>query len=99
MFFVDITGSMRNRRGNFLRIHIEYAAFFTFLSQQAFAFLPDCGGVFRSGSQKICCAFIRRIVLLNKVTHIQFHLPLTGTEALPHFFHNVNPPYIIFNYL
>ena len=84
-FLFNIAGIMRGNRSGNIRIEIDRGVGRIFNMYSRHHFLPQCGGCRRGLGKKGFVPFIRRIVVLNKITDINFCLPVRPFKTLPRF--------------
>ncbi len=96
IFTVDIARLKIVNTGNAVCLHIQYTAFFQFLLQQIFAFIPNFHCFFAWSGQKTLIALIKRIIFLNKAAYINFSLPASFCKSVPCTCHCIPPNWVLF---
>ena len=81
--FVDVAGLMGSQGRNNLGVHIQDAALGAFFLLQLLQSAPQLVGRFGRADQEGFVTVVRLIVLLDKVTNVDFFLPDGTLEAIP----------------
>ena len=84
-FLFNITRIMRGYRGSNIGIEINRRVRRVFNTDARHNFFPQCSGRRRCFGEERFIPFIRRIVVLNKITDINFFFPVRTFKAIPGF--------------
>ena len=84
-FLFNITRIMRGYRGSNIGIEINRRVRRVFNTDARHHFFPQCSGRRRCFGEERFIPFIRRIVVLNKITDINFFFPVRTFKAIPGF--------------
>ena len=81
--FIKISGTMGRNGGNDFGIHIQDTAGFSFLTAQIQNLIPKLQGILCRSGKKSFISVIRVVILLDKIAHIDFVLPVTAYKTIP----------------
>ncbi len=87
-FFVEISRFMAVHARHGIRVRVVNAAARSLLFGKLQHLLPKRFGRFRRRSEERAVSFIRGIVALNKIAHVNFVAPFSAFKSAPCLFHN-----------
>jgi len=84
----DISGTVSGERRYHFGLHVEHATLGTLFLLQLLELAPKCLCGRRGSLEKTLVALVDGVVILNKITKINFCLPLGSLETSPFFSHS-----------
>ena len=93
-FFADITWTVSGKRRYHFCFHIQNAAFCTFFFLEFLKLAPELVCCFGRVCKEWRISLVRCVVVLDKITNVDFFFPESSFKSLPLFFlhHLVIPP-------
>ncbi len=83
--FVNVTGAVSGQAADHIGLHVQHAALGALGLLQLLQGTPQLVGRFGGAGQERLVAVVRGVILLDKVTHVDFFFPDTAFKAFPLF--------------